>query len=76
MEYFHKIFSNINQFIGGSPLDVYREIDEYIFKKFMENRKQRIRVHDRNLTRWGAEKGRELGTRFRASLAAKLQTSA
>lgn len=38
-----------------------------MFDQFKQHRRKRIRVHDRNLTRWGMEKGRELDMDFRAS---------
>lgn len=54
-------------FSGGTRNDQLNEIDRHVFQKFREHRGQRIRVHDRNLIRWGSEKGREIQLNFRAS---------
>lgn len=53
---------------GGSRTNKLIEIDKYVFEQFRTFRNQRKRVHDRNLTRWGITRARELNILdFRAS---------
>lgn len=54
-------------FSGGLYKDKLIEIDSNVLQRFKQSRADRIRVHDRQLIRWGMEKSRELNIDFRAS---------